>query len=148
MAYEDAVRRELKRLRGASSRQLREYDQGLAARRIEWYRVQGRDLDLGKGDVTERAYRLLLLKLGIAEAEAPIVRREQGRITFHSKNPCPTLEACLMLGLDTRRVCRLSSEGATNALIRQIDPKLSFGRNYRKIRPHSQYCEERIEYEQ
>ena len=37
-------------------------------------------------------------------------------------------------------------QGATDQLVRQIDPKLCFSRNYEKIRPYSPYCEERIEY--
>ena len=96
----------------------------------------------------EQGYQLLLKRLGTTEAEAPIVHRGKGRIVFHSKNFCPTLEACIILGLDTRRICRLYNEGATDRLIRQIDPRLRFNRNYRNIRPHSEYCEERIEYDQ
>ena len=38
------------------------------------------------------------------------------------------------------------NEGATDQLVRQIDPKLRFSRNYEKIRPYSPFCEERIEY--
>lgn len=49
-------------------------------------------------------------------------------------------------GLDTRWVCRLYNEGAVDQLIRQIDPRLRFSRNYELIRPYSGYCEERIEY--
>jgi tRNA(adenine34) deaminase len=146
--YNRAVRRELNRLRGATDGQLRGYDRMLATRRIEWFVEEGRNLIPDKGDATEQGYRLLLKKLGTTEAEAPIVHRGRGRIVFHSKNFCPTLEACIILGLDTRRICRLYNEGATDRLIRQIDPGLRFNRNYGNIRPHSEYCEERIEYEQ
>ena len=146
--YNQAVRRELNRLRGATDERLGEYNRMLAARRIEWYCEEGRKLIPGKGDATEQGYQLLLKKLGTTEAEAPVVHRGRGRIVFHSKNFCPTLEACIILGLDTRRTCRLYNEGATDRLIRQIDPRLRFNRNYNNIRPYSEYCEERIEYDQ
>jgi hypothetical protein len=58
---------------------------------------------------------------------------------------CPTLEACRILDLDTRRVCRLYNEGATGELLRQVDPRLVFRRNYEKLRPYAAFCEEIIE---
>jgi len=64
----------------------------------------------------KRGYRLLLHKLDISEAEASIVGRQKGIIVFHSKNFCPTLEAGRILRLDTRRICRLVNEGATELL--------------------------------
>jgi hypothetical protein len=139
------VAAELERLKHASAAKLRALDRASAARRRRWYREQcaGRPLP-GDGPL-EQAYRLLLRRLGIAEAEAPVVRRGPRRLVFHSRNFCPTLEACRLLGLDTRRVCRLYNEGATQELIRQVDPRLAFGRNYRKLRPYSGYCEEWIE---
>jgi hypothetical protein len=63
---------------------------------------------------------------------------------FHSMNFCPTLEACRILGLDTRHVCRKLNENATNILVKQIDTRLNFSRNYDKLRPYSEYCEEMI----
>ncbi len=137
---------ELARLRGATEERLVEYNRQTAMRRLEWYHREKPNLRLGAGDAALQGYRLLLLKLGIAEAEAPVVRRAEGLVVFHSKNFCPTLEACRILGLDTRWVCRLYNEGAADQLIRQLDPSLRFSRNYERIRPYSGYCEERIEY--
>jgi tRNA(adenine34) deaminase len=74
------------------------------------------------------------MRIAIGEAE----------IVFHSANFCSTLEACRILELDTRHVCRLYNEKATQELIRQIDPRLRFSRNYEKLRPQSAYCEEMI----
>ncbi len=143
--YDPVVRAEVDRLRGASDRQLREYGRRRAGSRLEWYRREKHILDLGTGDAAERGYRLLLAKLGLSESEAPVVQRAKGRVVFHSRNFCPTLEACNILGLDTRRVCRLYNEEATDRLIRRLDPGLRFRRNYEKIRPHCEYCEESIE---
>lgn len=144
--YHPEVRSELNRLRGATEERLIEYNQQSMTRRLRWYRKEKPNLRLGAGDAAQRAYRLLLRKLGIGEKEAPVVRRSEGIVIFHSKNFCPTLEACKILGLDTRWVCRLYNEGATDQLIRKIHPRLRFSRNYERIRPYSAYCEERIEY--
>jgi hypothetical protein len=97
-----------------------------------------------EGSELEKAYRLLLLKLGITEEEAPIVRKNKNAIIFHSRNFCPSLEACMILGLDTRIICRSVLERSTDALIKKINPLLQFSRNYEKIRPYSPYCEEMI----
>lgn len=140
-----AIEAEVNRLRGVSEEQLREYGRQRTRRRLEWYRREKDRLCLGTGDAAELGYRLLLSKLGIRESEAPVVHREKGRVVFHSRNFCPTLEACIILGLDTRRVCRIYNEEAADQLIRQLDSRLRFSRNYEKIRPHSEYCEERIE---
>ncbi len=67
-------------------------------------------------------------------------------IVFHSKNCCPTLEACKILGLDTRKVCRLYNEKSTDALVRQVDSRLRFSRNYERIRPYTDSCEESISF--
>lgn len=144
--YNQAVRMELSRLQGSADEQLNELNENTASRRMEWYRREKSRLTLGDGDAIDRGYRLLLHKLGITESEAPIVHREKGMIVFHSKNFCSTLEACRILKLDTRKICRLYNERATDQLVRQIDPKLRFSRNYEKIRPYSTFCEERIEY--
>jgi hypothetical protein len=59
-------------------------------------------------------------------------------------NFCPTLEACRILELDTRNVCKKLNENSTGLLIRQLDNRLEFSRNYKKLRPYSEYCEEMI----
>ena len=140
------VAKELEKLKGASDRQLRRYDQASAARRLAWYREQRKDPKLPGEEPLEMAYRLLLRKLGIREDEAPIVEKSKERIVMHSRNFCPTLEACKILKLDTRRVCRLYNEGSTRALVQQVDPNLTFSRNYEKLRPYTDYCEEVIEF--
>ena len=145
MDPESRVAAEVKRLRGASDRRLRDYDRASAARRRAWYREQFADRPLPGDGPLAQAYRLLLDKLGIGESEAPIVERGAERLVFHSRNFCPTLEACRILHLDTRRVCRLYNEGATQALLQQLDPRLRFRRNYEKLRPYAEYCEEVIE---
>ncbi len=144
--YDDSVRQEIRKLRGASDRELRQRDEELRVRRIAWYLSKGRGKVPRTGDPLERGYLLLLTKLGINSAGAPVAFRDARRLVFHSSNFCPTLEACRILRLDTRRVCRLSSEGSTSELLRQVDPHLRFRRNYGTLRPYQEYCEEIIEY--
>ncbi len=142
LLYNREVRNEIKKLRGASDDRLKQLDQERSARRMEWYRAESRKIRAA--DSLEKAYQVLLRKFGIQKEQAPIVMRSDREIVFHSKNFCPTLEACMILGLDTRKVCRLYTGGSTDALVKQADPALSFSRNYEKIRPYSEYCEEII----
>lgn len=144
MKYSRDVQGEVKRLRGASEEQLRAWDQERADRRIAWFRGQPTAL---QGDPLDRAYAVLLKKLGISASEAPIIRKDEKEIVFHSRNFCPTLEACKILGLDTRIVCKMYNERSPDALVKQVDPRLRFSRSYSEIRPYSSYCEERISLE-
>ncbi len=70
--------------------------------------------------------------------------RQKTKIVIHSKNFCPTLEACKILGLDTREVCKELNEEPTQALLQQLDPRLAFTRNYNALRPYEEFCEEMI----
>ncbi|RLF97358.1 nucleoside deaminase, partial [Thermococci archaeon] len=44
-----------------------------------------------------------------------------------------------------RKVCKKGWEKSVQLLIEKINPKLRFTRNYNKIRPYTEYCEEIIE---
>jgi hypothetical protein len=119
----------------------------LIDKRIKWFEQHRSLLNDLKGNDLEKAYQLLLLKLGIGGDEAPIVEKNSRKIVFHSKNFCPSLEACRKLGLDTRHICKTVFEKPTDLLIKQLNPKLKFSRNYNCIRPYASYCEEMISFE-
>lgn len=142
-----AIERELERLRGADDEALQALNEDSTRRRVAWITEHRAELSLPADDPLEAGYRLLLLRFGIVPEEAPVVSRSECAITFHSQNFCPTLEACILLGLDTRHVCRCINEESTNALLRQLDPRLRFSRNYEKLRPYAPYCEETISLE-
>jgi tRNA(adenine34) deaminase len=142
--YNQNVRLEVCKLKGATDRQLVEYNKQTAEKRIQWFKRAKCDTASIKNEQIEEAYRLLLKKLEITEKQAPVLERSNRQIVFHSMNMCPTLEACKILGIDTRKVCKLYNEGATEELLRQIDPRLHFTRNYNKLRPYTDYCEEII----
>ncbi len=135
---------EIRKLDGASEAFLSRCDRETARRRILWYRESVRPESLEGATLVEKGYHLVLLKLGIAEEEAPIVSNDGTRLVFHSKNFCPTLEACRYLGIDTRKICRLYNENATDALVKELDSRLRFTRNYDMLRPYTDYCEEMI----
>ena len=68
-------------------------------------------------------------------------------IIVRSYNFCPYLQACQTLGLDTRDICRHICQKPVEEMIKYIHPNLKFWRNYNKIRPHEEYCEEYISLE-
>ena len=143
--YDDEVRGLVKAFRVADNNGWDDASRSLSERRVDWFEknekmIRGRL----KGTEVEKGYQLLLMKLGITEEEAPVVEESNQRIVFHSTNRCPALEACEILGLDTREVCKRLSERATDGLVKKINPALNFSRNYERLRPHTPYCEEII----
>ena len=146
--YHESVRRAIAQLRTADEAQLQRLSEDLQERRLAWFREHRQELNPPGADPLESAYRVFLEKLGLTPDDAPIIRREATRLVIHSRNFCPTLEACQILGLDTRHICARLTEEPTDALLKQIDPRLSFTRNYDGIRPHTDYCEEIIQLEE
>lgn len=112
-------------------------------RRIKWPGLLTHP-EVGGSDV-EKAYTLFLLKyLQIPPDQIPIVEKTEKKIVYKSYNFCPVLEACKILGLDTREVCKLIYERPTQAFFSEINQKLRFTRNYERIRPYTEFCEETI----
>lgn len=142
--YRKDVRSEIERLRHADDDVLRVLNEDSVRRRTTWFAENRERFGFLSGDLPESGYRLLLERFRITPDDAPVVAKEENRIVFHSMNFCPTLEACKILGLDTRYVCKRLNENATEQLLQQIDPRLRFSRNYEKLRPYSEYCEETI----
>ncbi len=131
-------------MRDADEKILLKLADNLAGKRLEWSSENCRSYPCKKVDALDTGYQVFLKKLGITADQAPIISRDGTRIVLHSKNFCPVLEACKILGLDTRFVCRHLTEHPTTDLLRKVNPKLRFTRNYDKLRPHSNYCEEMI----
>lgn len=138
------VKMEIERLYRADEAALDRMNEASARKREDWFRENRNQFSFLSDDLLDSAYQLLLARFGIAPEEAPVVSKTDKTIIFRSQNFCPTLEACQELGLDTREICKRLNEDSTNRLIRCIDPRLRFSRNYEKLRPHTQYCEEMI----
>ena len=142
--YREDVRQEIRRLRHADDSVLRKLNQDSVRRRTSWFLENKKNFKFISSDLLESGYRLLLERFRITPDEAPITYKSTDSVIFHSRNFCPTLEACRILGLDTRHICRLLNENSTDTLLKQIDKRLCFSRNYEKIRPYAEYCEEMI----
>jgi hypothetical protein len=113
-------------------------------KRLRWYDANKEKVLLQGSDV-RKAYTLLLIKyLQLRSDEVPIAYEDERKIVWRSYNFCSMLEACKKLGMDTRDVCK-AGEKAVEALITKVNPNLRFSRNYEKIRPYTDYCEEMIE---
>jgi hypothetical protein len=67
---------------------------------------------------------------GSSSGDVPVVHESKDEIVWASTNRCSTLDACLEIGLDTRKVCRAVYEKSTQVLISRLDPQLRFLREY------------------
>jgi hypothetical protein len=96
--------------------------------------------------VLRKAYEIVMLNYMTSNPEEIVTAEEsENRIVWKSYNPCPVLEVCKRKGLDTREVCKKAYEKPAQIFFQQIDKRIKYGRNYEKIRPYSEYCEEFIE---
>jgi tRNA(Arg) A34 adenosine deaminase TadA len=142
--YREDVRTEIKHLRNADDQTLGLLNEDSICRRTKWFQENMDSFDFISNDLLDSGYQLLLKRFRIRQDEAPVVHKTEREIIFHSMNFCPTLEACRILGLDTRHVCKKLNENSTDILLKQIDSRLKFSRNYENLRPYTEYCEEMI----
>jgi tRNA(adenine34) deaminase len=142
--YKKSVRNEIKKLRAATEDNMTGLNNEIENKRLKWYDDNAGRFNFNKQDLLIAGYELLMKKLNILSNEAPVMEKSAEKILFHSKNFCPTLEACKILDLDTRIICKNIYEKSTDALLKRLDENLKFERNYDKIRPFCEYCEEMI----
>jgi hypothetical protein len=117
-------------------------------KRIDWWETH-RAGWVGTDRPLLDAYRLFYedyLRISAPE-DGEIVSSSGCRLTMRWWNPCPALEACVQLGLDTRLVCRKVYHRPVEALVSRLVPTdapyvLRFERNYAALRPYGPYCEE------
>ncbi len=142
---EQRIVRQVEQLRACVG-DYRQFSEERVQRWLAWWEANYLRLDL-RGSLPRQAYTLaLLVFMGLDPRTVPVVYEDDKTIIWRSTNFCPTLEACRRLGLDTRVVCRAATEGAVQALIARLDPRLRFSRDYAAgIRPYADYCEEKIE---
>jgi hypothetical protein len=81
----------------------------------------------------------------VVPRDGRIISAGGGRLVTRWWNRCPTLDACIATGLDTREVCRKAYERPVQVFLARVDSRLKFRRNYDALRPHLPYCEELIE---
>jgi tRNA(adenine34) deaminase len=136
------IQQQAERLKQSSYRQI---EAEVSEKRIAWVRQNRERLNLPSSPSPRQVYELLFGNyMGLALEELPVVAETETLIEWLSTNPCPTLEACNQLRLDTRKVCRAAYEKSTQAFLSQFDPQLRFLRSYEEIRPYARHCREMI----
>lgn len=90
-------------------------------------------------------YELFYLDfLRLHERDVEVVRLDDDVLVTRCKNPCPILNMSLSLKVDTKISCRMVSEPVCKYVLRKLNSRLVFERNYGYIRPYSESCEETI----
>jgi hypothetical protein len=121
-------------------------EQCVIEKRLTWLQTNLGEAKRGNDPVLD-GYRWFYEKyLGLSvPKDGEIVEHTGERLVMRWWNPCPTLDACKKLGLDTREVCKKAYQKPVQEFLRYINPRLRFDRNYECIRPYAAYCEEIIE---
>jgi tRNA(adenine34) deaminase len=141
MGLEQSVQQQIERLDSASLRQI---EAQTVRKRLSWLEARGERLR-SEPATPRRVFESLFADyMGLDLGSLPVETESETQITWLSTNPCPTLEACLRTGRDTREVCRGAFERSTQAFVSWFDPRLRFLRDYEQIRPYSPHCRERI----
>jgi tRNA(adenine34) deaminase len=140
--YAAKVKEQVERLQ---SRSYGEIEAAVAQKRITWWQREGARFKTAQAPTPRQAFeRLFLDYMHLSLEDLPILHESEDEIAWLSKNPCPTLDACIELGRDPRQVCRAAYEKSTQAFVSQLDPQLRFLRSYEEIRPYAPHCLERI----
>jgi tRNA(Arg) A34 adenosine deaminase TadA len=135
------VQRQIERLQHCSNQAI---EAEVAQKRRAWFRDNPIAIQFDH-PTPRQAFDLLFFDyMALSPHDLPIVSESETEIVWQSANPCPTLEAVKALGLDTRIVCRATTEKSTQAFVSQIDPQLRFLRSYEEIRPYANHCREMI----
>jgi tRNA(Arg) A34 adenosine deaminase TadA len=142
--YNKKVREYIKQFRISNSQDWEKTSTELLEKRKQWFHDNENQINKLRGSEVEKAYKVLLMKLNISEKEAPIIQKSKNGLIFHSRNACFSLEACKILDLDTRIICKKIFERPTEDFIKLLNQNLRFSRNYNCIRPYADYCEEII----
>jgi tRNA(adenine34) deaminase len=139
--FASKVQRQIERLQHCSYQAI---EAEVAQKRRAWFRDNPIASQFDH-PTPRQAFDLLFFDyMGLSPDDLPIVSESDTEIVWQSINRCPTLEAVKALGLDTRIVCRATTEKSTQAFVSQIDPQLRFLRSYEEIRPYAAHCREMI----
>lgn len=108
----------------------------------KWFEENASTLDLSNLPLLT-AYRLMMEDMiGDRLFEINIVEQSEDRIVHHYDLPCSILDACLKLGLDTRKICKALHQKSANTILQLVDPNLRFDRDNEKIHPYTDHCVE------
>jgi hypothetical protein len=111
--FERSVQRRVEALR---RRSLREIDAETAGRRLAW--LEARPELRSVPATPRRLFEVLFLEyMGLSREDLPVLSETEAEITWFSRNPCPTLEACARTGLDTAVVCKGATFRSTQTFL-------------------------------
>lgn len=114
-------------------------------KRLKWLKENYRAVNRQDKNIINSIDKIFYKKFyKLAYKDRKIVKKDKYMLQTRWYNYCPVLEACKAVGLDTREICRKIYHRPNQVFLSKINPKLRFKRNYRKIRPHADYCEEII----
>ena len=120
-------------------------EQCVTEKRLAWLKANRGEAGIENDPVLDGYVWFYEKYLGLSvPRDGEIVEHSRKRIVMRWWNPCPTLEACKKLGLDTREICKKVYQKPVQEFLKQIHPKLRFGRDYDHLRPYAAYCEEII----
>jgi len=145
--YKESLRKVLQRSDEVGLEQaLVEWADRIIERRLAWLEQHRDCLTRLKGTEVRKGFQLVIVEyMGIPLEEVPIIEETETKITWRAYDFCPYLEATKAFGLDTKDVCRYATEAPVQALLDAFNPRLRYSRNYERIRPYADYCEETIE---
>lgn len=125
---------------------LRILEEFVIKKRLDWLKENQNSIKLVKGSPLERAFKIFYkMNQRLNLKDAKVVKRNKNIIITRWFNYCPVLEACEVLGIDTREICKNVYDKPNRLFFSKLDPNLKFRRNYKKIRPYADCCEEIIE---
>jgi hypothetical protein len=82
--------------------------------------------------------------LRLNRRDVEVLKLDEHELVTRCRNRCPILNLSLRLGVDTKLACKVVSEPVCRYVLRNVNPRLIFERNYNYIRPYAESCEERI----
>ena len=82
--------------------------------------------------------------LRLNRRDVEVLKLDEHELVTRCRNRCPILNLSLRLWVDTKLACKVVSEPVCRYVLRNVNPRLIFERNYNYIRPYAESCEERI----
>lgn len=91
-------------------------------RRMRWYEKNKGKLTL-TGKPLDDAYFIITERLKILD-DSDIVQKGERSLVFQTTKPCPVHEACQLLKIDHKRICKAVCEASANDFLAKINPRL------------------------
>ncbi|MCS7105873.1 MAG: hypothetical protein NZ942_00955, partial [Candidatus Aenigmarchaeota archaeon] len=78
-----------------------------------------------KGNLLDLAYKIFYKEyLGLSSSDGRIVEKTENKLVTRWRNFCPVLEACKVLKLETKEICKKVYDKPTQKFLEKIHPRL------------------------